>query len=398
MLDSTSAFDLINQIYDASVAPDLWQVFLAGLAAAVGGGAAQIALSLPREGNPGVSAATWRNEVALREYAEYFHAHDPWMQRTHEIPSALGTPVDWGALEPPEHTRRTLFWNDFLRLQGIGYEPPLAVILRREGRRSTSGCSVHPLEGQRPYGADETHLMEVLGPHLVRAMRIHELVSEHQSARSSEAEALDRIRLGVLLVDTRGRIIQANSFARRLLAEADGLRSEAGHLASAKPTITHSLGRLIGEAAGAASDPSSQLVHRMGGALSLPRPDPRRPLEVLVTPARPGSAGWEIRGPLATVFVSDPDERSEAPIEVLRRLYGLTPAEASLAAKLGAGATLDEVGETLGLTRNTVRFYLKRVFAKTGTSRQAELVRLLTIGVGRLAPGERSSEEPAEED
>lgn len=389
MLDSTIVFDLIGQIYDAAVAPDLWRLFLEALAAAVGGGAAQMALSLPREGQLGVASANWEGEVATREYAEYFYAHDPWMQRAHEIRSGLGAPVDWAALEPPEHTRRTVFWNDFLRRHGIGYEAPIGVVLRREGSRSTGACSVHPLKDQKPYGPDESQLMATLGPHLLRAVRIHELLSEHQTTRSAEAEALDRMPFGVLLVDARGRIVQANSFARRLLSDGDGLRADGTRMAGGTPAITHALSRLIGEAIEAGSDPAA----RMGGAISLPRPIPRRALEALVVPTRLGPSSWTTDRGLAAVFVSDPDERAEPPADLLRRLYGLTPAEAGVAARLGAGATIDEVAEGMRLTRNTARFYLKRVFAKTGTRRQAELVRLLTTGVVRVGAEDEAADE-----
>jgi len=69
----------------------------------------------------------------------------------------------------------------------------------------------------------------------------------------------------------------------------------------------------------------------------------------------------------------------------LRRLYGLTPAEARLAQALVAGEHLNDIAEHLGITKETARSQLKAVFAKTDTHRQAELVRVLLLGVGRFA-------------
>ena len=79
--------------------------------------------------------------------------------------------------------------------------------------------------------------------------------------------------------------------------------------------------------------------------------------------------------PLAALFVTDPDRPQEAPAELLQRLFGLTAAEAVVAERLAAGQSLPQTAEALGVTRNTVRTHLRRIFSKTGTSRQAELVK-----------------------
>ena len=61
---------------------------------------------------------------------------------------------------------------------------------------------------------------------------------------------------------------------------------------------------------------------------------------------------------------------------VLVELFGLTPAEADLVQALAADERLAAYAERRGRSLNTVKTHLKAVFAKTGTTRQAELVRL----------------------
>ena len=63
--------------------------------------------------------------------------------------------------------------------------------------------------------------------------------------------------------------------------------------------------------------------------------------------------------------------------DVLRQVFGLTPAKAALASLLAMGLTLHQAAGTLHVTRETVRSRLKTIFQKTGTHRQADLVRLL---------------------
>jgi DNA-binding CsgD family transcriptional regulator len=57
--------------------------------------------------------------------------------------------------------------------------------------------------------------------------------------------------------------------------------------------------------------------------------------------------------------------------------FGLTAAEAKLAAKLASGVGIDAAASSLGVSRETARSQLKAVFAKTNTRRQAELAGLL---------------------
>ncbi len=61
-----------------------------------------------------------------------------------------------------------------------------------------------------------------------------------------------------------------------------------------------------------------------------------------------------------------------------REDHGLTEAESKLAYFLVEGGTLADYALTTNLSRNTVRSYLKSIFSKTGATRQAELVRMLS--------------------
>jgi DNA-binding CsgD family transcriptional regulator len=75
------------------------------------------------------------------------------------------------------------------------------------------------------------------------------------------------------------------------------------------------------------------------------------------------------------VLVTDP-ERSGGPSEEgLRALFDLTPAEAKLVVALCSGETLMSYADATETTLNTVKTHLKRVFDKTGETRQPDLIR-----------------------
>lgn len=65
----------------------------------------------------------------------------------------------------------------------------------------------------------------------------------------------------------------------------------------------------------------------------------------------------------------------------LRELYDLTEAEAAVAAGVAMGLDRNQVALARAVTRSTVRWQLKRVFAKTGVSRQTDLVRLALLAL-----------------
>jgi len=81
------------------------------------------------------------------------------------------------------------------------------------------------------------------------------------------------------------------------------------------------------------------------------------------------------------LFISTADQQHEVPLSILKELFGLTNAEAQLAADLANGCSLDIYAEKYGVSKNTVRNQLKSCFNKTGVKRQAELVKLILSGI-----------------
>lgn len=129
-------------------------------------------------------------------------------------------------------------------------------------------------------------------------------------------------------------------------------------------------------------------MENIGGLLLLPRAWPLRPLMVTVTPLAPrqrnGTIAPGLPQPSALHLIHDPDRAVAMPAEHLVRAYGLTLAEAKLAAALAGGSSLGAYADNARITIGTARWYLKQVLAKTGAHRQSELVRqvVMTAGAG----------------
>ncbi|OWJ57075.1 hypothetical protein BWR60_34395 [Inquilinus limosus] len=79
----------------------------------------------------------------------------------------------------------------------------------------------------------------------------------------------------------------------------------------------------------------------------------------------------------AAIFIVDPGQNPTPAPALLQELFGLTAAEAGLAVEIGRGDGIQAAADRLAISGNTARTHLARIFEKTGTGRQAELVRLL---------------------
>jgi DNA-binding CsgD family transcriptional regulator len=117
------------------------------------------------------------------------------------------------------------------------------------------------------------------------------------------------------------------------------------------------------------------LINRFDSSLSIRRSHSPVPLQVTVYPLRSGAL---IDGVAAAMFITDPTRTAIPESEAPRLIYGLTRTEARLAAHLAHGKSLADYCVANAVTANTARTHLKRVFEKTGTRRQGQLVSLLS--------------------
>jgi CheY-like chemotaxis protein/DNA-binding CsgD family transcriptional regulator len=184
-------------------------------------------------------------------------------------------------------------------------------------------------------------------------------------------EALNRIAVGVFLIDIDRKVLFRNRRADELLAEADGLSlGREGLLRGERPQQTQALRDII-----ETSISRGSAGNRQGSdAVALTRESGKRPLIAVACPLGRGPAA--AGEPAVGLFVTDPEWRSSDAAEAVAQLYGLSPAETRLALALVRGLRLDEIAEEFGLSRNTVSYTLKNLFRKTETDRQADLINL----------------------
>jgi DNA-binding CsgD family transcriptional regulator len=231
--------------------------------------------------------------------------------------------------------------------------------------------TAHRLEGCPRYGDGELRFLGLLAPHVCRAIRISDALNL-RTIRSDALEAtLDALVTGVYLADRYGRVIYLNRAAEAQVASGKSLHIDNDRLASIDSAAHAALDRAIGEAITAGA------VNSGGVTIALPTRDAPG-LVATVLPLAYGERR-NICGAFAAfaaVFVQDPVVVPPFPGEAFAKLYGLTGGELRVLLALAPGLAVKEAAEVIGIGEATARTHLQRIYNKTGTSKQTELMQL----------------------
>ena len=357
---------LVGQVYDAAVEPGRWPQALEKLSDFLDGAATKLTFQNVKTLHSEAKSVRMAPEADL-VYSRYYATINVFLQRIAKTRAGTLIPV-WNLL-PRNVYQRSEFYNDFCRPNDMCH--PIGVVLVNEpGARVVFTCRSARAAGE--FEPEHLERLSRIAPHLVRAAGVSLRLSRAEIDKTANAEALDRVAQGVLIVATNGEILFANRSAESLLAEADGIKAEQNLLRANNLVDTAQFQRLIGTAA--------ERLDAAGGVMTVQRPLPRRPLSVLVAPLNIESTWFMMGRPAAIVFVVDPDSAPPTAEGQLRNLYRLTPAEAAVAMAIARGAGLQAAADELHISLTTARTHLQHVFEKTETRRQAELVRLVTAG------------------
>ena len=219
-----------------------------------------------------------------------------------------------------------------------------------------------------PYSGGERDLLAAAGIGMRSALESLDSLETMAAEYAATLQALDLLPQGIVVVAAGGRILAANAAARSLMRLNDGIIDNSSILCAADPELTTALHAILaGHRANAG---------RAAQTLSLPRSGERPPLEAMIARTTMRLAAID-RNATSVVVINDPAPRLAPSIAALRRLYGLTPAEGRVAAHIGHGISVADAAQSLGISVGTTRTHLKRIFGKTGATRQAQLVRLI---------------------
>ena len=362
----------IDAIYQAVADASLWPGTISRIADYVGSAGGVLAYHDINSRDAFFIGARMRDDLAdvyLRR-----HAHNPWCMALSR--ATIGSSIFANDIVPPEHIRRTAFHADFLAPQGI--EEVVFLTHPMLTRRTTSGGLAMSLSArQSERRGDVAKRLQRLAPHFLRALGLSLQVGSFSTAAQSLEAILDLLPQAAILLDCRGRIVRANGRDEALLAERDGLMLGAGGQLRAE-LITEQ--RELANALHAAVTPDDASERPRPTVIRISRGSGRASLVVLATSLPPSRFPmWSMveEGARALVQIIDPDRSSGQPLSLLQSGFGLTRAEAQVAALASEGRTTPEVAALLAVSPATVRTHLARCFDKTGLRSQVALARLI---------------------
>jgi DNA-binding CsgD family transcriptional regulator len=351
---------LIDSVYEASVIAEKWPNVLMDLSARHRGNGGALFVITPS------GAQRWTVSPDLRPQLEEF-LRDGWAE-LNQRPARLaklnynGFANDLDVFTPEEIEADPVYSN-FYPSRDMGWAAGTMIPVPSG---DTLVFSFERAFRKGPFEDHELIALDALRPHLARAALLSSRL-ELQRAQAMTA-ALEIIGLPAAVLRKGGRLYAANPSFERLIPSVVQDRHDRLILCDpgADKILADTLQRL--DVAEAEGQSRSIPIPPIAGSV---------PMITHVTPVR-GSARDIFSQSLALLLITPVDRNSVPTAEVLQGLFDLTPAEARVARGIAEGKTVDAISLTYGTSRETVRKQLAAVLGKSGVSRQAELVALLS--------------------
>jgi DNA-binding CsgD family transcriptional regulator len=355
---------VVQRFYEAAAVPELWPQALHALAQACGaeGAAAHSSDGL-------TTFATVGSEGLAELHANFVQRWRAPELNSHRARGIALLRRGWrGALTEqdcftPDELAQDPFQQEFFVRSGFG---SFAGIILAQSPGLTLSVSIIRRLAQGQYERGEIAFINRLSRHLRNAGAVATRLGIEATRRL--ADALEPAGHAIALVGRAGRVVYTNERFSRAIG--DGLLVKDGRLGSWQARSDAALAAAIGRAL-------AENLREPPGAVLLPR-RLGRPLVAHVLPVV-GQARDLLHLVGAIVTLTDLAETPAAAADaMLIEAFGLTPAEARLAAEIAAGGTLPEIARAKGISHETLRSRLKSVFDKTGTGRQTELALLVS--------------------
>lgn len=342
------AQDLVALLHRGTLASEPWGDFLAALTRRTGAERAVLVLAGANNGEVAVmEPGPQKVEVDLPAINLLASRNGP--VRAKRVFS--GGDLDGHLALAPMHAAFGVSQFRFLRVEEPGGTSALLVV----GKRGED------------FTAADVSLLANLADHLEIALRTWAALEQERLRAGISGEAIRRLNFGWFLLDRAGAIVDCSAEAEALLHERRAVsRSPRGLLLPERREAQGALRRYLAQLG--RGEAASRAIHLSDEPW----------LDMLLT-LRGGGAH------MVAAYVHGEAPTSAERSAQLMELFGLNAKEAQLALLISRGVTINEAAGQLGLTRESTRLYSKRLYAKTGTRGQADLVRLVLASVVALS-------------
>ena len=374
MFDPEHVSSLIGDIYDALVDQTLWIGALDKAAQFVGAQAGVLLWQNPASVSVDLIHASGIEPHYVDLYVERYAKLDPTTAPMFQLETDdVASPTD---LLPHGEFANSIIYREWLEPQG--FVDLLQASLDKSPTDFARLFFLRKSESGMVDGSMRERLRLIV-PHIRRAVLVGQMVDRAAAEAATFGNALDGIGAGLFFVDAGGRIVHANTSGQDMLAQGVLARGSSGKLASYDTSAVQGLDEIFGiTESGDADEPR-------GGAVPLTARDGEHYV-AHVLPLTAGSrrqAGTSSEA-IAAIFVKKAALDMPSPQDIMAKFYKLTPTELRVLFAIVQVGGVPDVAQSMGISPSTVKTHLRRLFAKTGTDRQADLVKLVAGYVNPL--------------
>ena len=363
--DQQRLSDLISVVYDAAIDPSLWQSAIERAACFVGGTGAGLFCK-----DVGVHHAVvphsfgYQKPLPVALFRQIYPAVEGHFLGDLEQPIATTDLMSFGELAESELYRQ---WGE---PQG------LVDFLSAVVDRTTISAAIFGVFRHQRNGVVDDHArrqMRLIAPHIRRAVLIGRMFEFKAAEVATFVDTLDGLDAGMYLVDAAGRLIHANAAGNAILGASDILNSVGGRLVASDAHIDRALREVF-----AAAGQGDAALGTKGIAVPLIGKDGERYIaHVLPLTSGARRRAGVANAAAAALFVRKATLAVPSASQAIGSAFKLTPTELRVLLAIVEVGGVPEVAAAFGIADTTVRTHVSRLFEKTGTARQADLVKLV---------------------
>lgn len=302
----------------------------------------------------------------IEEYLDHMVPHDPTVQylvRHPELPI-----VHDGLVISEREKDRHPYYDWHHRYSDLRFR---LVSLTHPAPAVSAGVALHRTRQVGRFETKDIEQFTVLHRHIERALAVGFRLGTLGTQQQCATEMFDGNPAAVLFLDHRRRVVFTNRAAEALRYDGDGVDLTDAGIVLLHRHENRGLQALIAQSLASLVAPGPDAAMRAS------RPSGKRPYLILVTPVSRRYPLLSSLRPAVCIVIADPEGQRPLPIRRLQAVFGLTEAEARLAALLATGEDLQSTAVKLGITYGTARTRLAEIFRKTETRRQGELIKIL---------------------
>lgn len=349
MIEAGQLSRLIGTVYDAVLHSDLWQDVLARICSQVAAKASSVHVVNPLEGRASLfveygTDPAW-TALLMTKYAGMSPVGAAVLTAELDQPFGLFDFIEEGEYVESRFYKEWCAPQDYFDMLG-------AIISKQPSQ--VGAVAVTRGRDRGRFGDAERAFIGLVAPHVRRAVKLSSLLEHQAKDRAAIAGVIDRLATAVLIVDASGAIQRTNAAAEAAIGNNDVVVRRGNVIALLDEEASAHLSAAL---ASGGSEPHFIVARRN-------RAEPH--LLVLLPLDRSCTT--------FALFVNAEPPETPAIAKPIAALFGLTPREVTILVPMIEGKTIEEIAESLGISIATARTHLARLFTKTGTGRQADLV------------------------